>query len=179
MKKLIFLSALFILGCEQPPVAVEPEPEETAQLDPQRCLEIDPMLVVDNEIFRITDEGGVGAFSMAGIVQSMEGEVPFSGERVEFVYLVLSDDGSEVFDYFVDLAGKQDIDKLESGQLYLKLGILENGELRTSASLSREAEGKIVSALSSGETITLNMLMGSSLGQGASTESVHPCLIEG
>lgn len=113
---------------------------------------------------------------MTGEVQTGEMEAPFSGETVEVVYLVLSDDGSEAFDYFYELAGKLAIDNIAREELYLKLGILENGELESSARIV-DTE-KILTALNSGDEITLNMLMGSSLGKGASVESVNPCLIE-
>lgn len=164
MKKLILFALL--AGCQMTP---------TATLDPQLCLDADPTLVVDNAPFR----DGVGQFSMTGEVQTSELEVPFTGDTVEVVYLVLSDDGSEAFDYFYELAGKLAIDNIAREQLYLKLGILvEDETLESSAYLSSDTEFKILSALNSGEEITLNMLMGSSLGKGASAESVNPCLIE-
>ena len=62
--------------------------------------------------------------------------------------------------------------------IYLKLGVLEEGELKSSAHLGDAAEAEILSEVNSGEEITLNMLMGSSLGKGAAAESVNPCLIE-
>lgn len=161
MKKLLLFTLL--AGCQVAP---------TATLDPQLCLEADPTLVVDNAPFH----EGVGQFSMTGEVQTGEMEAPFSGETVEVVYLVLSDDGSEAFDYFYELAGKLAIDNIAREELYLKLGILENGELESSARIV-DTE-KILTALNSGDEITLNMLMGSSLGKGASVESVNPCLIE-
>ena len=154
MKKYLLFTAALLAGCEV---------TSTASLDPQLCLDSDPTMVVDNEPFH----DGIGQFSMTGEVQTGEGEA---------VYLVLSDDGSSAFDYFYELAGKLDIDVIEDEQLYLKLGILENGKLKSSAHLG-DAE-RIIDALNSGEAITLNMLMGSSLGRGASAESVNPCLIE-
>ena len=144
----------------------------TASLDPQLCLDTDPSMVVSNEAF----QDGVGQFSMTGEVKSAQVEAPFSGETTTAVYLVVSDDGSEAFDYFYELAGKLDIDTVADEQLYLKLGVLVEGKLVSSAHI--DDTEKIVSAVNSSEAITLNMLMGSSLGKGASAESVNPCLIE-
>ena len=146
----------------------------TASLDPQLCLDSDPTMVVSNEPFA----EGVGQFSMTGEVQTSELIAPFSGETVEAVYLVLSDDGSAAFDYFYELAGKLDIDTIADEQLQMKLGVLADGELKSSAYVGDVAAEKILGAVNSGEEITLNMLMGSSLGRGANAESVNPCLIE-
>lgn len=147
-----------LAGCQVSP---------TATLDPQLCLANDPTLVVSTAPF----EDGVGQFTMTGEVQT--------SEPMAAVYLVLSDDGSEAFDYFYELTGKLAIDKVAREQLYLKLGVLvEDEALESSAYVSADTEAEILSALNSGEEITLNMLMGSSLGKGASAESVNPCLIE-
>lgn len=147
----------------------------TSSLDPQLCLDSDPSMVVSNEPF----SEGLGQFSMTGEVQTSEMIAPFSGETMTAVYLVVSDDGSDAFDYFYDLAGKVDIDNIAREQLYLKLGILvEDESLQSSAHISADTESKILSALNNGEEVTLDMLMGSSLGKGASAESVNPCLIE-
>ena len=165
MKKHLLFTAVLLAGCEV---------TSTASLDPALCLDSDPPMVVSNSPFH----EGVGQFSMTGEVQTAEMEAPFSGETVDAVYLVLSDDGSEAFDYFYAMAGKLAIDNIAREQLYLKLGVLEEGELKSSAHLGDAAEAEILSAVNSGEEITLNMLMGSSLGKGAAAESVNPCLIE-
>ena len=126
-------------------------------------------MVVDNEPFRVTDEGGVGAFSFTGEVVSEEGTNPYTSEAVNFVYLVVSDDGSSAFDYFYDLAEKLKIDKQVDGQLYLKLGLLENGALQSNA--------YIKDAPAVRETVTLNMLIGTRSAMGATVDTVNPCLI--
>lgn len=150
MKKLLLFIAL--ASCQVSP---------STSLDPQLCLEDDPTMLVNNQPFN----DGVGQFSMTGTV-----------EAADTVYLVVSDDGSEAFNYFYELAGKLDIDHITGEQLYLKLGILKDGELVSSAHVMDPE--KILSALNSGYEITLNMLMGASLGKGASAASVNPCLIE-
>ncbi len=168
MKKFLLISAVALLtGCST----------ETAQLDPDVCLanSDDPLMVVDNRPFH----DGVGQFEMTGEVQSSKEIAPFSEEEVDIVYLVLPDDGSSAFDYFYELAGEQKIDKIAREELYLKLGVLEEEEaLVSSAYMNTATQEKILSALNSGDEITLNMLIASELGQGATVSSVHPCLIE-
>ncbi len=168
MKKILFVSAaLALTGCST----------HTAQLDPELCLanSDDPLMVVDNQPFH----DGIGQFQMTGEVQTSTEIAPFSEEEVDVVYLVLSDDGSSAFDYFYDLASKQTIDKIAREELYLRVGVLEEEDsIVSSAYISKVTQGEILSALNSGQEITLDMLMGSQLGQGASATSVHPCLIE-
>lgn len=140
--------------------------ESATSLDPQLCIEKsgDPTMVVDRE------------FSMTGRLVSEAGEAPFSGEAVDYVYLVVANDDSSDFDYFHEGAGK--IDKAVGDELYLKLGVLEAGDLDSSAYISEEDEAAILAALNSGEASTLNMLSASTLGQGASASSVSVCLIQ-
>lgn len=135
-------------------------------MDPQLCLEKsgDPTMVVDRE------------FSMTGRVVSEAGEAPFSGETVEYVYLAVANDDSSDFDYFYEGSGK--IDKAVEGELYLKLGVLEAGDLSSSAYISAEDQAAILLALNGESAVTLNMLSASTLGQGASASSVNVCLIQ-
>ena len=60
----------------------------------------------------------------------------------------------------------------------MKLGILEEGELVSSAYINPKTSEKILAAVNQGSSVTLSMLMASQLGQGATVTSVHPCLIE-
>lgn len=135
-------------------------------LDPQLCIDHsgDPTMVVDRE------------FAMSGRVVSEPGEAPFSGETVEYVYLVVSNNSSSAFDYFYEGAGK--IDKAVGGELYLKLGVLEASDLNSSAYISEEDEAAILASMNSEGEVTLNMLSASTLGQGASASSVNVCLIQ-
>lgn len=131
-------------------------------------------MVVDNEPF----SAGAGQFSLSGRVVSETSEAPFSGEPVDIVYLVVTNDDSSAFDYFYDMAAAGKIDKVSDGQLYLKLGILKEGGLDSSAYISEEDSAAILRALNSEEEVMLNMLAALTLGQGAYASTVNPCLIE-
>lgn len=172
MKKLFLLTAA-LLGCTVTPLETPAEElteesmeDSTTSLDSQLCIEKsgDPTMVVDRE------------FSMTGRVVSEAGEAPFSGEAVDYIYLVVVNDDSSDFDYFYEGAGK--IDKAVEDKLYLKLGVLEAGDLGSSAYISTKDEAAILTALNSEGEVTLNMLSASTLGQGASASSVNVCLIQ-
>lgn len=192
MKKFILITAA-LMACSSPSAALpeptivpEPTPELTPEvmpvlstsLNPQLCLDYsgDPTMVVDNEPFRLVDGAGLGQFSFTGTVLSLEQSAPFSGKPMTVVYLDTVDDGSEAHRYFYDKADGT-IDGVQA-QLLLKLGILEGGELSSSAYLNPETQTAILTALETGETLTLNMLAGVQLGRGMSAEAVNPCLIE-
>lgn len=128
---------------------------------------------VDN--FHVTEEGGVGEFSMTGTVVSKVEEAPFSGSEVTCVYLLVPSGDSEAFVYFHDLAKKLDtINKAAGDALYMKLGVLEDSNLKTSAKITEEMKGEILSALESGGEITLTMTQEITLGKGASEYTVFP-----
>lgn len=167
MKKFILVTAA-LLGCTSP----------TASLDPQMCIEHsgDPTMVVDNEPFRLEDGVGIGQFSFTGTLVSLEQSAPFSGEPIKVVYLETLDDGSEAHRYFYDKADGT-IDGVQA-MLLFKLGILEGEGLSSSAYVSAETEEAILTALETGEELTLNMLAGIQMGMGMSANSVNPCLIE-
>ena len=164
MKK-YFLLTVALLGCTVAPVET-PEAKPVSGLDPQLCIDNsgDPTMVVDRE------------FSMTGHVLSEVGEAPFSGETVEYASLVVANDDNSDFNYFYVGAGK--IDKAVDGQLYLKLGVLDEGVLSSTATISAEDSTGILATLNSDEDVTLNMLSASTLGQGAAVNSVNPCLIQ-
>jgi hypothetical protein len=176
--KTIFILTLLVLsglmvGCQQRETASKQEPLSEAEL--LLCLERleDPNLEVDS----------IDAFSMGGFVRSTAEVAPFSGEPITVIYLAVDESDPLFYNYFYELAASQKIDAIYDGQLYLKLGILKespDGELSldSSAVLSAVRAQDILDALSSGEWISLNMLMAPTLGLGASANSVHPCLID-
>ncbi|MFA4814854.1 MAG: hypothetical protein WC924_01070 [Candidatus Gracilibacteria bacterium] len=156
MKKLFLLTAA-LLGCTVTPLATN---------DSQFCLDTEPF------------HDGIGQFSMTGYVLNEKGEAPFSGKMVDIVYLTVTNDGTDAFDYFYERAETGKIDKLSAGQLYLKLGVLEDEILSSSAIISTQDELAILNALNSGEEVTLSLRTTLTLGQGAVVSSVNPCLIE-
>lgn len=124
-------------------------------------------------------EDDAGSFTMEGRVVAETAEAPFSGETVEYVYLVVSEDGSTAFDYFRSYAEKNDsINKIVEGKLYFKLGVLKEGSLESSAVISADAEDKILSSLKEGGMVELTMLEEVIPAMGASEYTVMPVSIE-
>lgn len=124
-------------------------------------------------------EDGVGSFTMKGTVVSETAAAPFSGEAVEYVYLVVSDDDSTAFDYFRSYAEKNDsINKMVEGKLYFKLGVLKEGSLESSADVSQETEDKILSGLSGDGLVELTLLEEIIPAMGASEYTVMPVSIK-
>ena len=163
-------------------------PEEEDRLDPAFCQQ-GGIVMVDNEDFRLNEDGvGYGQFSLFGSVGEQEDVEPFSGSTVNNVYLVVTDpsqilietDASSLaaFDYFQSYAEKnENINKMVDGKLYFKLGVLENGELKSGATFTEGTAENLLSMRGSGD-LTVKMLQAVTLGSGASEYSVMPCVID-
>ena len=186
MKKILyFLPVLFLSACSSffgvndnvtTPVALAPGEED--RLDSAFCQQ-DGVVTVDNEDFRLNEDGvGYGQFSLFGSVLEQEEVEPFSGSTVNAVYLTVVADGGAVFDYFQSYAEKnENINKMVDGKLYFKLGVLENGELKSGATFTEGTAENLLSMRGSGD-LTVKMLQAITLGSGASEYSVMPCVID-
>ncbi|OGJ42889.1 hypothetical protein A2974_01425 [Candidatus Peregrinibacteria bacterium RIFCSPLOWO2_01_FULL_48_20] len=186
MKKILyFLPVLFLSACSSffgvndnvtTPVALAPGEED--RLDSAFCQQ-DGVVTVDNEDFRLNEDGvGYGQFSLFGSVLEQEEVEPFSGATVNAVYLTVVDDGGAAFDYFQSYAEKnENINKMVDGKLYFKLGVLENGELKSGATFTEGTAENLLSMRGSGD-LTVKMLQAITLGSGASEYSVMPCVID-
>lgn len=171
---------------DEPSELDEPAKLETRRLNPELCGDSSAFLSLDNEDFRVTADGGLGQFLMQGLLVSETEEAPFSGRSIESVYLVVEEDEAALddpnvlaFNYYSDLveAGNT-INKMKDGKLYLRLGVLEDGNLKSSAYFSEESETALLEALNQQSFITLLILSPTYLGQGADEYTVYPCAIE-
>ena len=187
MKKiLIFLPVMLLSACssfffgvnDNVTAEVALTPEEEDRLDPAFCQQ-GGIVMVDNEDFRLNEDGaGYGQFSLFGSVLEQEEVEPFSGATVNAVYLTVVDDGGAAFDYFQSYVVKnENINKMVDGKLYFKLGVLENGELKSGATFTEGTAENLLSMRGSGD-LTVKMLQAITLGSGASEYSVMPCVID-
>lgn len=183
MKKLLFLLTL-LSACTVEPIQESTEdsevPSESARLDVNRCYENNaPIVTVDNEDFRETDQGHYGQFTFEGTITSIIGEAPFSGETVENIYLKVDENDGAAFQYYQSLVEDGNtINFMQDDKLYFMLGLLETGKVVSSASMTDETEAKILAALESGEVISLTMLQAVEMGRGAGPGSTFACVIE-
>ena len=191
MKKLFFSAGvLLVLSACQSPVAVEDDatpseepqsdvltPTKDARLDIALCSDASsPLVVVDNEPFRMNENGALGQFSMTGKLVTQAETAPFSGEPITVVYLVAAPDGSEAFNYFFNIGPS--LNKVMNEHLYLKMGLLSENILDTSSYISAAAQAKLLSALDTDNEVTVTALVASLPGKGASANTVSPCVID-
>jgi len=135
--------------------------------------------VATQDDFHVDENGAVGQFTMEGTVVSEAALAPYSGEPIEVVYLVVNDDGSKAFEYFEHyIEGNDSINKMVEGQLYFKLGVLQGGLVKNDATMSAEAQQKILSALESGEVVRLIMTEETRAAVGATKYTIMPRVVE-
>jgi len=171
MKKTTFLSALLLTvltfsACAQ----VQPVQDPAYYLTCEN----------NNHPFRVVDGEGYGQFTVTGPVVFTEAPAPFSEEIVTYARIsVLGSDPEAALEYFQNMVKEgNSINSLNEWGLMFNLGLVEDGKLRSSASITPAAEQEIFASEKTNQAISLKLTVPIYEGMGAPDDFSFACAIE-
>lgn len=154
-------------------------------IDDEVVLDYEDYMACENNKFPFElDEigGGHGQFSLTGIVKKEMEQRPWSFDETDLISIIRMEvnniDIPEALEYYKSMANRGNtINHISNEKLSFKLGIFENDEFSSSATISETTIEKILNAIETGEEISLNLTQAFLPGMGAPAHFSFACEI--
>ncbi|GEM_PF-6291461 len=189
----IFIAGLLLAGCassnQVPPPPSAPPPASSGTTSPtlavnlpESCLDFPENATLISEPFQVVNGEGFGEATLAGTVKKRKEEV--WGETHELVYFVAQEPaiegpGARFYEYFWKMVESGNTVNIgPENNLGFGLGVLKDGKISSTASISQDTEEKILDALQNPKTIPLTFRIPKYMGRGAPANFSFACIIE-